>query len=276
MAKLFLGLDSSTQSLSAVIIDLDTHTVVYEHSLNFDRALPEFKTRNGVLPHLDPLVKHSTPLLWAAALDRLLAEMKKAGAPLGEILAIGGSGQQHGSIYLNQRAEKAIAKLNPKKSLIENLRGVFSRPTSPIWMDSSTAKQCGEIRQKLGGVKAAATATGSDIFERFTGPQIRKFYQASPAAYAKTSHIALVSSFMASLLAGKIAPVDFGDGRWHEPHGYPEKNVARRRAGGDGAKIERQAAAARGIGSSTGPDQLLLRPKIRAKFRSTGHRVDRC
>jgi len=69
MAKLFLGLDSSTQSLSAVVIDLDTRKVVYEKSLNFDRALPQYKTQNGVLPNRDPLVKHSSPLLWAAALD---------------------------------------------------------------------------------------------------------------------------------------------------------------------------------------------------------------
>ena len=51
MAKLFLGLDSSTQSLSAVVIDLDTRKVVYEHSLNFDQALPHHKTLNGVLPN---------------------------------------------------------------------------------------------------------------------------------------------------------------------------------------------------------------------------------
>jgi xylulokinase len=79
-------------------------------------------------------------------------------------------------------------------------------------MDSSTAKECAEIRQKLGGIKPTAQKTGSDAFERFTGPQIRKFFKTEPAAYAKTSHIALVSSFMASLLAGKIAPIDFGDG----------------------------------------------------------------
>ena len=88
MAKLFLGLDSSTQSLSAVIIDLDTHKVIYEKSLNFDRALPQFKTQNGVLPSRDPLVKHSNPLLWAAALDVLFATMKKDGVPLGEVLAV--------------------------------------------------------------------------------------------------------------------------------------------------------------------------------------------
>ena len=80
-------------------------------------------------------------------------------------------------------------------------------------MDSSTAGgRCASIRKKLGGIKATAAAVGSDAFERFTGPQIRKFAKTEPAAYAKTAHIALVSSFLASLMAGKIAPIDFGDG----------------------------------------------------------------
>jgi len=212
MAKLFLGLDSSTQSLSAVVIDLETRAVVYEKSLNFDRVLPQFKTRHGVLPDRDPLVKHSLPLLWAAALDRLFAGMKRDRVALGEILAVSGSGQQHGSVYLNNTAAGRLGKLDPAKSLEQNLRGVFSRATAPIWMDSSTTQQCAEIRKQLGGLRATARATGSDTFERFTGPQIRKFYQTEPAAYRQTAHIALVSSFMASLLAGRIAPIDPGDG----------------------------------------------------------------
>jgi len=212
MAKLFLGLDSSTQSVSAVVIDYDSRKVVYEKSLNFDKALPQYGTQNGVLPHADPLVKHSSPLMWAEALDRLFAEMKKDGVALGQILAISGSGQQHGSVYLNDRAAGALANLNSQNSLVENLRGIFSRPTSPIWMDSSTAVECAEIRKKLGGIKATAQQTGSDTFERFTGPQIRKFYKTEPEAYAQTASIVLVSSFMASLLAGKIAPIDHGDG----------------------------------------------------------------
>ncbi|HEU6447700.1 MAG TPA: FGGY family carbohydrate kinase [Verrucomicrobiae bacterium] len=212
MAKLFLGLDSSTQSLSAVLIDYQTRKVVYEKSLNFDRALPQYRTQNGVLPNPDPLIKHSSPLLWADALDLLFAQMKKDGAPLGEILAISGSGQQHGSIYFNSRAKNALAKLNPKKSLVQNLEGIFARTTAPIWMDSSTAAECAEIRAALGGIEATAKATGSDTFERFTGPQIRKFFRTEPKAYEKTAGIALVSSFIASLLAGKIAPIDHGDG----------------------------------------------------------------
>ncbi len=152
------------------------------------------------------------PLLWAAALDLLFAQMKKDKVALGKIIAISGSGQQHGSVYFNEKAADALANLDPKKSLVENLETVFARKTSPIWMDSSTAKECAEIRKKLGGVKYTASRTGSDTFERFSGPQIRKFYKTEPKAYDKTSHIALVSSFMASLLAGTIAPIDFGDG----------------------------------------------------------------
>jgi xylulokinase len=173
MAKLFLGLDSSTQSLSVVVIDYDTRRVVYDKSLNFDQALPRYQTQNGVLLNPDPLVKHSPPLMWAGALDLLFGEMKKNGVALDQILAISGSGQQHGSVYFNDRAADTLAKLNPQKTLVENLRGVFSRPTSPIWMDSSTAAECAEIRKKIGGIQATAGATGSDTFERFTGPQIR-------------------------------------------------------------------------------------------------------
>jgi xylulokinase len=212
MAKLFLGLDSSTQSLSAVVIDLDSRKVVYESSLNFDHALPKYKTQNGVLPDRDLLVKHSSPMMWAEALDLLFAQMKKDGVALGDVQAISGSGQQHGSVYLNDRAAGALANLPSASSLVKALDGVFSRATSPIWMDSSTAAECAEIRAKLGGVEATAKKTGSDAFERFTGPQIRKFFKTEPDAYAKTASIALVSSFMASLLAGKIAPIDHGDG----------------------------------------------------------------
>ncbi len=212
MPKLFLGLDSSTQSLSAVIVDLDTRKVVYEKSLNFDQALPHYKTQNGVLSNRNPLIKHSSPLMWAEALDLIFAAMKKDGVALGGILAVSGSGQQHGSVYFNERITAALETLDPKKSLVENLHGVLTRKTSPIWMDSSTSAECAEIRKKLGGIKYTASRTGSDAFERFTGPQIRKFFKTEPDAYTKTFSIALVSSFLASLLAGKIAPIDFGDG----------------------------------------------------------------
>lgn len=212
MSQLFLGIDASTQSLSAIVIDYDKRKIIYERSLNFDEALPHYQTRNGVSPNANPLIKHSPPLMWVEALDRMFDWMKNDGVPLRNILAISGSGQQHGSVYLNDTASDVLRSLNSGKQLVENVAGIFSRATAPIWMDSSTTVECAEIRRKLGGLAATAKLTGSDAFERFTGPQIRKFHKTEPENYAKTVSIALVSSFMASLLAGKIAPIDHGDG----------------------------------------------------------------
>src|ERR1019366_2123382 len=139
--------------------------------------------------------KYSSLLMWAEVVDLIFAGIKKDRVALGDILAVSGSGQQHGSVYFNDRITAALETLDSKKSLIENLNGVFTRKTSPIWMDSSTAAECAEIRKKLGGIKYTASRTGSDAFERFTGPQIRKFFKTEPKAYAKTAHVALVSSF---------------------------------------------------------------------------------
>ena len=55
---LYLGLDCSTQSLSAVVLEASggRHRVVLERSLAFDDALPHYGTRHGVLPAADPAI----------------------------------------------------------------------------------------------------------------------------------------------------------------------------------------------------------------------------
>lgn len=212
MGRLFLGLDSSTQSLSAILIDMDEGRVVYDDGINFSAAFPQYGTENGVLRNPDPKTVHAPPLMWLDALDALLGKMKESGVDFSSVLAVSGSGQQHGSVYLNKRFADKIARLNPDQSLAENLAGVFSRKTAPIWMDSSTGEECREICAALGGKSAMAAITGSTAFERFTGPQIRRFCKRNPEDYAETAVIALVSSFMASVLAGKVAPIDHGDG----------------------------------------------------------------
>jgi xylulokinase len=226
MPRLFLGLDASTQSLSAIVIDYDARKVVYDDSIVFDEALPHYGTKSGVLRSADPKVVHSPPLMWAEAVDLIFGNMRRAGADLGSVLAVSGSGQQHGSVYMLADAPAALGGLDASRPLVESLSRIFSRSTSPIWMDSSTTAECLEIMDALGGPAATAEATGSAAFERFTGPQIRKFSKTEPGAYRKTAHIALVSSFMASILGGAIAPIDHGDGagmnlmdirrrRWH-------------------------------------------------------------
>ncbi len=210
--SLYLGLDSSTQSLSAVVIDLWTREVLLDYTINFNERLPEFGCEDGVLPNDDPQVAHSDPLLWLAALDLMCKELPEKGIDVSEILAVAGSGQQHGSVYLKANASDVLRSLSPRSTLPRQLKKALSRPTSPIWMDSSTRPQCDEIEAALGGAAAVAELTGSACFERFTGPQIRKFAQTEKRRYANTATIHLVSSFMASVLAGKHAPIDHGDG----------------------------------------------------------------
>lgn len=204
-----LGLDSSTQSLTAILIDANNRTIHAELSLNFDKHLPQYKTENGTLPHDDPQIVHTPPLLWVEALDTIFSKMKEANWPLDKVEVIAGSGQQHGTVYLNEKAKTKLSNLNSENSLIEQLNDVFSRSTSPIWMDSSTKKDCEALTQALG--EDLASSTGSSAYERFSGPQIRKFRHDEPEAYANTDAICLVSSFLASILAGKIAPIDLGD-----------------------------------------------------------------
>ena len=208
----FLGLDVSTQSISAIIVDFKTRKIVYSCSLAYDRYLPHYHTENGVIRTRDPRRVHSDPLMWVEALDMILEKIKKDGLDLGKIKAISGSAQQHGSVYLNNKAGQVLSNLNPERGLKEQLRDIFSRKTSPVWMDSSTREECKEIMKSVGGEERMARLTGSLAFERFTGPQIRRFYKKERPLYEKTETIALVSSFMASLLLGGIAPLDYGDG----------------------------------------------------------------
>ena len=209
MGIYFLGLDCSTQSLTGIITD--STSIIYERSINFDKKLPHYNTTNGVIILDDEKVVHSFPLMWVEALELLLYNIQNH-ISIKDIKAISGSGQQHGTVYLNNKFELALQTLNLKKPINNQLKGCFSRETSPIWMDSSTSKQCEEIRDNLGGLKETIKITGSNTFERFSGPQIRKFYQEIPERYHQTSIIHLVSSFMATILLGKNAPIDYGDG----------------------------------------------------------------
>jgi xylulokinase len=211
---LYLGLDSSTQSLTAIVLEVEgpRRGVVFESSLVFDEALPHYGTVHGVLPSSDPAVAASPPLLWAEALDEMMARVSRSTLELRRFAAVSGSAQQHGSVYLNSRAARALGALDPARPLAGQIGGTFSRAVAPIWMDSSTSTECAEIAATVGGDEALAQHTGSRAFERFTAAQIRKFSKQDPQGYLATDRIHLVSSFLASLLTGTHAPMDPGDG----------------------------------------------------------------
>ncbi|HEU5076345.1 MAG TPA: FGGY-family carbohydrate kinase [Polyangiaceae bacterium] len=207
----YLGLDSSTQSLSAMAIDPEQGRVVLDESVNFGRDLPQYASPHGFLENANPNIKHSNPLMWVDALDLLLSRVRASGFDLSKVAAVSGAGQQHGSVYLATPLSEA-GNFPADRPLVDSVGPLLSRASSPIWMDSSTSAACGEIASAVGGDSVVTRVTGSRTIERFTGPQIRKFYRDEPASYAKTREIHLVSSFMASLLVGTTAPIDLGDG----------------------------------------------------------------
>jgi xylulokinase len=210
-APFFLGLDSSTQSLKTILID-DQLAVQGEWSVNFDADLPQYQTRGGVHTAPDGLAVTSPTAMWMEALDRLLDRMHQDRCPFARIAAVSGSGQQHGSVYWRRGARARLASLNPQAPVLGQLRTAFAVEASPIWMDSSTGAECREREQALGGAQAVADLTGSRAYERFTGNQIARIHRLRPDDYAATERIALVSSFMASLLIGDYAPIDVSDG----------------------------------------------------------------
>jgi xylulokinase len=208
---MYLGFDSSTQSLSGMIIDPVSGEIVLEKSVNFGNDLPHYGAPSGFIPNGTAGEVHSDPRMWLEALDEVLKRLS-AEIDLSCVKAIGGSGQQHGSVYLDETFEDRIRNANVADHLASILAPSFSRKTSPIWMDTSTGQQCREMADAVGGNEEVCRITGSVAIERFTGSQIRKFYQVDPAGYANTAKIHLVSSFMCSVLSASHAPIDFGDG----------------------------------------------------------------
>ena len=112
--RLALGLDSSTQSLSAVVIDIDAAEKCFEHSLDYraDARLNRFGIgEDYILPPSDEGEAEQPPLMYLASLDAMFADLREAGVSLENILLINTSGQQHGHVYLNRDADALLAQL---------------------------------------------------------------------------------------------------------------------------------------------------------------------
>src|SRR3954452_15865261 len=212
--SLYLGFDSSTQSLSAIVLEVDgdRRRIAFESSIAFDEAFPQYGRHHGVMPSEDPAIATSPPLLWVDALELMMRRLQQSDLDLRQLVALSGSAQQHGSVYLNHRATTGLASFDPGRPPAEQVKPILAREVAPIWMDSSTSTECAEIEQAVGGDRALAERTGSRAFERFTAAQIRRLSKRDPAAYASTDRVHLVSSFLASLLIGRHAPLDPGDG----------------------------------------------------------------
>ena len=218
--RLALGLDSSTQSLSAVVIDIDAAEKCFEHSLDYrtDARLNPFGVgEDYILSPREEGEAEQPPLMYLASLDALFADMREAGIPLENILLINTSGQQHGHVYLNRDADALLARLARRSegasSLQILLKDAFAYPNAPIWMTANTTAQAESVRDGVGGKSEMIDLSGSDAPLRFTGAVVRRVGEQFPECYAATAKVQLISSFIPAVLTGNAeVPIDYGNG----------------------------------------------------------------
>ncbi|KAJ5083270.1 Carbohydrate kinase FGGY N-terminal [Penicillium angulare] len=207
---LYIGFDLSTQQLKGIVVNSDLK-VVYLAKFDFDADSKGFPIKKGVLTNEAEHEVFAPVALWLQALDTVLESLRQQGLDFNQVKGISAAGQQHGSVYWAQEAESLLQHLDAGRSLEDQLQSAFSHPYSPNWQDSSTQKECDEFDEVLGSPEELALVSGSKAHHRFTGPQILRFTRKHPEVYKRTARVSLVSSFLASLFLGHIAPFDISD-----------------------------------------------------------------
>ena len=204
--NLFLSFDCSTQSFKICILNTNGH-ILYTDKVIFHTNLSYYQTYNGIYEDGNKIT--APVLMWVEAFEILLMRMKKDKFPFNKIVAISGSTQQHTSIYWSNPI--ILKNLSSKIALKDQIDDMLIIKNTPIWMDSSSKKQCVDFEKAFGCALNVSNITGSRAYERFTGMQIKKIYEETPELYLKTERISLLSSFMTSLLIQDFASIDYSD-----------------------------------------------------------------
>jgi xylulokinase len=227
--SLFLGIDSGTQSVKAVVLDLDTRQVVAE------ARAPHRLIEGLPIGHME---QH--PQEWIEALDRVIAEVA-AKIDRRRVRGIGVSGQQHGFVPLDAR-------------------GDVIRPAK-LWCDTSTTAECDLITKKLGGPKAALRKTGNLVLPGFTAPKILWLKRREPANYRRLRHVLLPHDYLNFHLTGNYF-MEHGDAS-----GTALMDVRQRRWSRDAiAAVDRNLAEWLPPLSESHVAAGTLRPELAAKY----------
>lgn len=216
---LFLGFDLSTQQLKVIVTNSQLKHIDSFHVEFDDKFGTKFGVTKGVYSNESTGEIVSPVAMWLESIDYVFNSMRQAGFPFSWVKGVSGSGQQHGSVYWSTLAPDALQRLcreqglNDLGSLIDILNeSAFSLQTSPNWQDHSTGAEIKAFERAVGGAEKLAARTGSRAHYRFTGLQIRKICKTRPQVFQNTSRISLVSSFVASVLLGRISNIEKADG----------------------------------------------------------------
>lgn len=207
-----IGIEFSTQSVKVVALNLQDFDVAFTGSFDYDTCFPDYNTRGGVLPSSIPGIRHTSPFMLIEALDHAFDLMVKEHLDLFLVEAVKVDGMQHCTVYTGSGFPQILKKLDAEQTLVDQLGPCITRETSPIWEDRGPVTEVGYLTEALKTQGGIDHLTGNRAELRFPASQILKWARESPEKYERTSNIFLLSAFISTILAGKILPVDTGDG----------------------------------------------------------------
>ncbi len=180
MRNLLLGIDSGTQSTKVLVVDARDGKVLASAAQEYD-----------LLPDLPPGAKEQHPHTWRdATASGIRRALRQAKAVAAEVKAIGVSGQQHGFVPLDKEGEV----IRPAK----------------LWCDTSTAAECDEIMEKLGGLKPTIRALGNAVLPGFTASKILWLKKHEPKNYQRLATVLLPHDYLNFWLTGERT-MEYGD-----------------------------------------------------------------
>ena len=180
MRSLILGIDSGTQSTKVLVIDARDGKVLASAAQEYD-----------LLPGLPPGAKEQHPHTWRdATASGIRRALRQAKAGASEVKAIGVSGQQHGFVPLDAKGEV----IRPAK----------------LWCDTSTAAECDEIMEKVGGFKKTIRLLGNAVLPGFTASKILWLKKHEPENYKRLATVLLPHDYLNFWLTGEKV-MEYGD-----------------------------------------------------------------
>ncbi len=180
MRTLLIGIDSGTQSTKVLVVNAQSGQVLASAAQSYE-----------LIPNLPPGAKEQHPSTWRDATATAIRQaLRQAKAVAAEVKAIGISGQQHGFVPLDRD-------------------GQVIRPAK-LWCDTSTAPECDEITEALGGPKATLKALGNLILPGFTASKILWLKKHEPKNYQRLAKVLLPHDYLNFWLTGRTA-MEYGD-----------------------------------------------------------------
>ena len=170
--RYFLGIDTSTTSSKALLINEDGVTV-------------DTSSSPHTLQTPKPLWSEQDPLAWWHAVSSSIrAVLAQADVKGEDVRAVGLTGQMHGLVMLDDA-------------------GNVLRPAI-LWNDQRTQAQCDQIHAII-GKESFIQLSGNVAVNSFTAPKILWVGEHEPEVYARTRHVLLPKDYIRYRLTGEYA-----------------------------------------------------------------------